>query len=275
MNSETSTQVTYYDERVAYDVIVLFIVDNNQFCHIFCKIMETQLITQYSNTEKLIAPSVLAADFSRLGAEIERAEEGGCDIMHLDVMDGHFVPNLSIGPPVVEKVRKCTNLPFDVHLMLDEPENFAVPFAEAGANNITVHAELGDKIHSVLETIRNNRCTAGLCIKPATPAEAVTPFLENVDMILVMTVEPGFGGQEFDEQMLPKIKTVREIIDACDHQIHLEVDGGINCETASLAGNAGANVFVAGTTVFKNQGDLTQPITDLRQAAVNQQTTTP
>ena len=169
----------------------------------------TQSITQYSNTETLIAPSVLAADFANLGSEIERADSGNCDIMHLDIMDGHFVPNLSIGPPVVKKVRKCTELPFDVHLMISEPENFVIPFAEAGADNITVHAELGEKIHAVLDTIRNNNCTAGLCIKPATPADAIKPFLENLDMILVMTVEPGFGGQKFNDKMLPKIKMVR------------------------------------------------------------------
>lgn len=229
--------------------------------------MSSRDLTTRSVTSVLVAPSILAADFSCLGEEITRAVNGGCDVIHVDVMDGHFVPNLSVGPPVVEKIRHCTSLPFDVHLMLEEPEKFVDSFADAGADNITVHTEVADKAHSAISQIRSRGCTAGVTVKPDTPAEAIEPFIDKINLVLVMTVEPGFGGQKFRGDILPKIRKVRELIQKSGRHVHVEVDGGIDRETAPLVLEAGANVLVAGTSVFKNPGSLKEPIDNLRNLA--------
>lgn len=212
----------------------------------------------------LIAPSILAADFAALGEEIRRAEQGGADIVHVDVMDGHFVPNLTLGPPVVASLRKCSDKPFDVHLMLSEPGRFVEAFADAGADNITVHVEIDDNIHRLLATIRGRGCSAGLSLRPATPAEAVAPYLADVDLILVMTVEPGFGGQAFRAEILEKIAGIKDLIDQSGRNIHLEVDGGIDAATAPQAIRHGANILVAGTAVYGAAKPIAEAIQELR-----------
>ncbi|MFO7821871.1 MAG: ribulose-phosphate 3-epimerase [Lentisphaeria bacterium] len=215
----------------------------------------------------LIAPSILAADFSRLGEAIRAVDKAGADLIHVDIMDGHFVPNLTIGPAVVKSLRPFSDKPFDCHLMVSEPENFAPVFIEAGADNLTVHAELGEKIHDVLQQIHELGCSAGLCLKPNTPARHLEPFMDKIDLVLVMTVEPGFGGQKFMPEMLPKIQRVREMINASGKNIHLEVDGGINLDTVAQVTEAGARTLVAGTAVFGGgNAELAQRIQALRKA---------
>ena len=223
-------------------------------------------LTTLARSPVSVAPSILAADFARLGEEIRRAEEAGADVVHADVMDGHFVPNLSIGPPVVTSIRPVTSLPFDVHLMLDQPERYVDAFAEAGADNITVHVEIEADVREVLRSIHEAGCSAGLCVKPATPARDLQPFLDSIDLILVMTVEPGFGGQSFREDVVPKIRDIRAMLDEVDHPVHLEVDGGINTETAGIAVSAGANLLVAGTSVFRAGRGMADAIATLRRA---------
>ncbi len=206
-----------------------------------------------------VAPSILAADFSHLADEINKVERAGCDLLHLDVMDGHFVPNLTIGPVVVEAVRKSTRLPLDVHLMIEHPERYIRSFVKAGANHITVHAEAcPDNLAEVLELIRSQRVTCGVSLKPASPLSLIEKHLANIDMVLLMTVNPGFGGQSFMREVLPKIKALRERYDK-----DIEVDGGINKDTAKEAVSAGANVLVAGTAIFGKE-DAQQAIKDLR-----------
>lgn len=216
----------------------------------------------------LIAPSILASDFSDLGNAIVSADRGKADIIHLDIMDGHFVPNLTIGPSVVKSIRHCCERPYDCHLMIDEPEKFIDVFAAAGADNITTHVELGEKIHDVIRTIHGRGCTAGVCLKPATPAEALEPFLDKIELVLVMTVEPGFGGQSFMRDMLPKIRRVREMINSCGRAIHVEVDGGIAAETVPLVTEAGANILVAGTAIFGGgNAEIGRRVKDLRETS--------
>lgn len=197
-----------------------------------------------------IAPSILSADFSRLGEDIHTI--AAADYLHFDVMDGVFVPNISVGIPVLESVRKITEMTLDVHLMITEPLRYVGAFAKAGADIIVIHAEADTPEHTAeaLREIRTQGKKAGLCLKPKTPAEAAMPYLDMLDLILVMTVEPGFGGQKFMMDMLPKITQLRQAIDAGSHRIELEVDGGINPETARLCVNAGADVLVAGSAVF-------------------------
>ncbi len=197
-----------------------------------------------------IAPSLLSADFARLGEEI-KAVESFANMIHLDVMDGHFVPNLTFGPPVIAKLRPWTKLPFDVHLMIAPVDPLLGDFIEAGANIITVHPEAGPHIYRTLQFIKEQGTKAGVALNPGTPVDLIKPLLSIVDLILVMTVNPGFGGQAFIESQLPKIKDVRRLIDESGRDIMLEVDGGISPETASLVIEAGADVLVAGSAIFK------------------------
>ena len=206
-----------------------------------------------------IAPSLLAADFTRLAEEIRGVEKAGCDLIHIDVMDGHFVPNISVGPLIVEAVRKVTKLPLDTHLMIENPERYIKSFVEAGSDHITVHAEACENnLGSLLGMIRSYSISCGVSIKPATPLAVIKDYLADVDMVLLMTVNPGFGGQSFMREVLPKIKELRSIFDK-----DIEVDGGINKDTAREVIAAGANVLVAGTAIFGKE-NLKKTIEDLR-----------
>ena len=197
-----------------------------------------------------IAPSILASDFSRLGDEIRAVEAAGADWIHVDVMDGHFVPNITIGPGMVEAARRCTDLPLDVHLMIENPDRYVADFAAAGADIIGVHAEACPHLHRSVQTIREAGARACVVINPATPALAIKTVLPDVDQVLVMTVNPGFGGQKFIRSALPAVRQIRDWISEQELEVELEVDGGITPETIGEAGQAGANVFVAGTAVF-------------------------
>jgi ribulose-phosphate 3-epimerase len=199
---------------------------------------------------KKIAPSILSADFSRLGEEIAAVEAAGADWLHVDVMDGHFVPNLTIGPAVVASIRKATRLPFDVHLMIERPERFIDAFAEAGADGITVHVEASGHLHRTIGLIREKGLKAGVSLNPATPLGLVEPILPDIDLLLVMTVNPGFGGQRFIEGMLPKIATARRMIREINPAVLLQVDGGVTLKNIRAIADAGADVLVAGSSIF-------------------------
>jgi len=202
-----------------------------------------------------IAPSILAADFARLGEEIRAIDEAGADYIHVDVMDGHFVPNLTIGPSVIAKLRGHSAKPFDVHLMIEPVDPLLPAFAQAGADILTVHPEAGPHVHRSLQVIRSLGKRAGIALNPATPVEAVGHVLDLVDLVLVMSVNPGFGGQAFIPAALDKLAALRRMIDASGRRIDLEVDGGITPETAPQAIAAGADVLVAGTAVFSGDMD--------------------
>ena len=206
-----------------------------------------------------IAPSLLAADFAHLAAEIEKVEKAGCDLLHIDVMDGHFVPNLTVGPLIVKAIRRVTKLPLDAHLMIERPEKYIDRFAEAGADHITVHAEACfGNLGEVIETIHSHAVTCGVSLKPQTPLSKIQDYLKDVDLVLLMTVNPGFGGQEFMREVLPKVRDLRKQFDR-----DIQVDGGINQETAREAVRAGANILVAGTAIF-GKPDVKKAIEDLR-----------
>ncbi len=215
----------------------------------------------------LIAPSLLAADVSRLGEEARAAEAAGADWLHFDVMDGHFVPNLSFGPGVLRAIRPHTKLPLDVHLMISPADPYIAAFAEAGADRITVHAEAGPHLHRSLQLIRALGKAAGVAINPGTPAAVVAPVLDLVDTVLAMTVNPGFGGQGFIAWQLDKVIELRNMLDGIDRDIALEVDGGIDLETAADCAAAGATVLVAGTAVF-GAADRSAAIAGLRAATL-------
>jgi ribulose-phosphate 3-epimerase len=216
-----------------------------------------------------IAASILSADFSRLGDEIEAVTAAGADYIHVDVMDGHFVPNLTIGPVVVKALRKHSRLPFDCHLMIAPADPYIPEFAEAGADIITVHPEAGPHLHRSLELIKHHGKRAGVALNPATPIEAVEQVLDLVDLVLVMSVDPGFGGQNFIASVTGKIADLRRRIDATGRLVDLEVDGGINPETARIARAAGADVLVAGTATFeRGPGAYAANIRRLRGEAV-------
>ena len=197
-----------------------------------------------------IAPSILSADFADLGAEVRAITEAGADYIHIDIMDGHFVPNLTIGPAVVAALRGHSDKPFDVHLMISPADPFIAGFIDAGADIVTVHPESGPHLHRSIQLIKSHDRRAGVALNPGTPAEAVDHVLDAVDLVLVMTINPGFGGQAFIHPMLDKIRALRAKIDATGRRIDLQVDGGVNGETAALAVAAGADVLVAGTAVF-------------------------
>jgi ribulose-phosphate 3-epimerase len=213
-----------------------------------------------------IVPSILAADFARLGEQVRDAEEGGADRIHVDVMDGRFVPNLSMGPPVVASLRKVTRLPLEIHLMITYPDCFLKLFAGAGSDSFIVHWEGNLNLHRTVHSIRMLGKRAGVAINPATPADVLTRILPDIDQVLVMTVDPGFGHQQFLPSALTKIREVRTLIDRLNQDCDLEVDGGIDHNTARLAFEAGANIFVAGTSVFGDPGGPAAGIHRLRGA---------
>lgn len=212
-----------------------------------------------------IAPSILSADFARLGDQVAEAEAAGADYIHVDVMDGHFVPNLTMGPHVVRAVRRVTALPLDVHLMMEAPERYLEAFCQAGASILTVHVETCPHLHRTVQQIKELGCQAGVTLNPATPAVSLVEILPYVDLVLVMTVNPGFGGQEFIAGMLPKIRQVRSMLDAHNPKAELEVDGGIGPDTAPRVVAAGAEVLVAGSAIF-GQDDVGGAIRRIRNA---------
>ena len=213
-----------------------------------------------------IAPSLLSADFSRLGVEVKKAEDGGADILHFDIMDGHFVPNITFGPVIVEALRDKTNLPFHVHLMIERPDEYIERFAEAGANLLSVHVEACTHLQRTIQHIKDQKVKAGVALNPATPLDTIEYVLDDLDMILIMTVNPGFGGQDFIRGMLPKIRKARRMIEERRLKIDIGVDGGINDKTAPLAVRMGANILIAGSAVLGRK-DIGLVIQRLRRSA--------
>ncbi|MEI2663936.1 ribulose-phosphate 3-epimerase [Rossellomorea sp. LJF3] len=214
-----------------------------------------------------IAPSILSANFAELGNEIKDVEKGGADYIHVDVMDGHFVPNITLGPMIVKAIRPLTALPLDVHLMIENPSQYIEAFADAGADYITVHVEADPHLHRTIQMIKSKGVKAGVVLNPGTPAESIRPVLQDVDMVLLMTVNPGFGGQSFIPSVVPKIKQIREWANEANPSLEIEVDGGINPETAAVCAEAGADVFVAGSAIY-NKSDRGAAIEELKKSLV-------
>ncbi len=211
-----------------------------------------------------VAPSILSADFANFGAGVKAITEAGADLVHVDIMDGHFVPNITFGPSVVAALRPYSDLPFDVHFMISDPGKYLEPFVKAGADHVTVHVESDGDLHEVMARIHGYGCSAGITLRPGTPAEAVLPYLPEVEMVLVMTVEPGFGGQSFRDDQLGKIAFLHRAIAASGRRILLEVDGGIGPKTAPLVLQAGADTLVAGSSVFHSPDGYGKAIEALR-----------
>ena len=208
-----------------------------------------------------ISPSILSADFSKLGNEIRDLEKAGADLIHIDVMDGHFVPNITIGPDVIYKLKKYSSLPFDVHLMISPVHNFIKNFADAGADIITIHPEATNNLASSIEKIKSLNKKAGVSLNPETPVSRVLPVLNSIDLVLIMSVNPGFGGQKFIVSTLEKVKLLRKEIDTKNLAVQIEIDGGINFENSKIAKKAGVDILVSGTTIFKeNDGNLKKNI---------------
>ena len=201
-----------------------------------------------------ISPSILSADFSKLGSQIQDLEKAKADLIHIDVMDGHFVPNITIGPEVINKLRKYTSLPFDVHLMISPVHNFIKNFAEAGADIITIHPEATNNLVDSIKKIKSYNKKAGVSLNPKTSVDKVLPVLNLIDIVLIMSVNPGFGGQKFMEETLEKVKILRKEIDAKKYKVQIEIDGGINFENSKIAIEAGVDILVSGTTIFKENG---------------------
>ena len=212
-----------------------------------------------------ISPSILSCDFSEIGSEIEKLNNSGADLIHIDVMDGHFVPNLTFGPPVISKIRKCSKLPFDVHLMISPVEKYIQDYANAGADIITFHPEATDNIQRTIDVIKSCGKKVGISLNPETPSTVIENYLKEIDLILIMSVNPGFAGQKFMPEVLEKVKFFRSKIKNENLNIDIEIDGGIDFETAPLAIKAGANILVSGTTVFKGENNISENIKNLRK----------
>ena len=223
-------------------------------------------LSEFKNNRLLVSPSVLACNFACLASELEAAEQAEADMIHLDIMDGHFVPNITFGPPVVASMRKYTALPFDVHLMLVHPERYVEPFAKAGADHITFHIESECDPLAVVRQIHEQGCSAGITLKPGTPASALEAVLPEIDMVLVMSVEPGFGGQKFQPEMLKKATEIRRMIRRIGSHAHIEIDGGITRDNVCEAAAAGVNVIVAGTAVFRAPEGILAAVAELHAA---------
>ena len=214
-----------------------------------------------------ISPSILSADFSQLGNEIKRLEEGGADMIHVDVMDGHFVPNLTMGPPIIKTLRQYTNLPFDVHLMISPVHKYIKDYADAGADIITIHPEATESLKSSIEHIKSLNKKVGVSLNPESKINLITDLLNEIDLVLIMSVNPGFGGQKFMPEVLEKIRELKRIKDQKNLDFDIEIDGGINFENNKLAIEAGANILVSGTTIFKNNnGDIKKNIDLLKSS---------
>ena len=221
-------------------------------------------LASFPQERVLVAPSVLACDFAHFGDEVKAVEEAGAEVLHLDIMDGHFVPNISFGMDIVKAVRDASSMLFDVHLMISDPRKYIPRFAKAGADHITFHVEVWDDAGELIDRIHALGMTAGISLRPATPIDAVMPYLEKIDMLLVMTVEPGFGGQAFHGEQLARILALKKALGLTGRPVRLEVDGGIAEDTAALVRSCGADVLVAGSSVFRAKGDYRRAIDCLR-----------
>lgn len=215
--------------------------------------------------KKKIAPSILSADFTRLGEEIAHVSEAGADLIHVDVMDGHFVPNLTIGPPIIEAIRKITDLPIDVHVMITNPDETFQDYVSAGADYLTIHVEASTHLHRTVQAIREKGAKAGVTLNPATPLSSVEDILPDIDLLLIMSVNPGFGGQSFIPSSMEKIRRARKMIDERGLRVELEIDGGIKMENIAEIAEAGADIFVSGSGIFKSP-DYKETIQKMRSA---------